>query len=58
MKLAVRIFALTIVFAGAAAASVSPATAHAVPSRLSATGTLPAPHELPVPFCVPGYPCP
>ena len=52
MKLAVRIFALSIVFAGAAAASVS-STPKFVPSHQSATA------QMPVPICGPGMPgCP
>jgi hypothetical protein len=55
MKLALRIFTLTIVFVGAAAASVSPATMRSIPSHLSATGPLPSPDSLPIPCsgCVP-----
>lgn len=48
MKLAVRIFVLSVVVAGAAAASFSPKTSHAVASHLSATSSLP------VPSCGPG----
>jgi hypothetical protein len=52
MKLAVRIFALSIVIAGAAAASLSSTTIH-VRSHQSATETLP------IPACGPGIPgCP
>lgn len=49
MKLAVRIFALTIVFAGVAAASIPSATRHAIPSRQAATGSLPTPYNVPGP---------
>jgi hypothetical protein len=53
MKLAVRIFALTVVIAGGAAAAITPKTAPAIKSHQSATATLP------VPACVPGLPgCP
>jgi flagellar basal body-associated protein FliL len=53
MKLAVRIFALSVVIAGAAAASLSSSTTHAVRSHQSATDTLP------VPMCGPHIPtCP
>jgi len=53
MKLAVRIFALSVVFVGVAAASVSHSSASAVPSHQSATT-----HN-PVPLCAPGLPtCP
>jgi hypothetical protein len=42
MKLAIRIFALSIVVAGFAAAT-TPKTARALPSRQSATATFPGP---------------
>jgi hypothetical protein len=51
MKLAIRIFALSIVFAGAAAASVVPKTTPALPSHQSATSAMP------IPACGP-YICP
>jgi len=43
MKLAIRIFALSVVFAGAAAASVPSSATHALPSRQSATEGMPGP---------------
>ncbi len=53
MKLAVRIFALSVVIAGAAAASLSSTSTHAIRSHQSATATLP------VPTCGPHMPgCP
>jgi len=53
MKLVVRIFALSVVIAGAAAASVSSSTTHMVRSHQSATETMP------VPACGPYLPtCP
>jgi hypothetical protein len=54
MKLAIRIFALSVVFAGVAAASVSNSTARALlPSHQSATASNP------IPLCYPGGPgCP
>jgi len=53
MKLAARIFVLSLVFAGIAAASVSSATAKPVMSHQSATASMPTPG------CVPGLPtCP
>jgi hypothetical protein len=53
MKLAVRIFALSLVIAGAAAASFSSASTHPIRSHQSATDTLP------VPTCGPHMPgCP
>jgi hypothetical protein len=53
MKLAIRIFAMSIVFVGAAAASVSSATTNVIPSHLSATATRPTPNNMPVPGCFP-----
>lgn len=53
MKLAVRIFALSVVIAGAAAASLPSSSTHAIRSHQSATETLP------VPLCGPHMPgCP
>jgi hypothetical protein len=53
MKLAIRIFALSVVFAGVAAASVSSTTRPAIPSHQSATASVP------IPVCGPGIPtCP
>jgi hypothetical protein len=53
MKLAIRIFALSLVFAGVAAASVSSSTNHVFASHQAATA------DLPVPACGPGVPtCP
>jgi hypothetical protein len=43
MKLVVRIFALSVVIAGAAAASVSSSSTHSFRNHLSATETLPTP---------------
>jgi hypothetical protein len=53
MKLAIRIFALSVVVAGGAAAAISPRTANAVSNHLSATASLP------IPTCGPHVPtCP
>ncbi len=53
MKLALRIAALSVVIAGAAAASVSSASTHATPSRQVVSASMPGP------VCVPGIPtCP
>ena len=53
MKLAIRIFALSVVFVGVAAASVSHSSARALPSHQSATASNP------IPLCYPGGPgCP
>jgi hypothetical protein len=53
MKLAVRIFALSVVIAGAAAASVSSSTTQTMRSHQSAT------ERMPVPACGPHIPtCP
>lgn len=43
MKLAIRIFTLSVVVAGVAAAAVTPKTAPAVPSHQSASASFPAP---------------
>ncbi len=53
MKLAIRIFALSLVVAGGAAATVSSSTTSTIPSHQSATSSLP------VPGCGPNMPtCP
>lgn len=53
MKLAIRIFALSVVLAGVAAASVSSSATHAIPSSQAATA------KMPIPLCAPGLPtCP
>jgi hypothetical protein len=52
MKLAIRIFALSVVFVGGAAAVLAPKSAPAVPSHQSATASLPTPGCGPhVPTC-------
>jgi len=43
MKLTIRIFALTLIAAGAAAAATTPRTAQPIASHQSATASLPAP---------------
>jgi hypothetical protein len=43
MRLAIRIFALSVVVAGAAAAATTSKSAPAVPSHQSATASLPTP---------------
>lgn len=53
MKLAIRIFALSIAVAGLASAATTPVTASAVSSHLSATGPLPSPDSMPGPKCGP-----
>jgi hypothetical protein len=53
MKTAIRIFALTAVVAGAAAAAITPSAAKPVVSHQSATA------KMPIPLCAPGLPgCP
>jgi hypothetical protein len=52
MKLAIRVVVLSVVVAGAAAASFSSAPKQAFASHLSATS------GLPVPSCGPGMGCP
>lgn len=44
MKLAIRIFALTVVVAGAAAAATTPKTAKPIASHQSATASFPNPY--------------
>ncbi len=44
MKLAIRIFALSVVVAGAAAASVTSASTKTLPSHQSATASMPNPY--------------
>jgi hypothetical protein len=56
MKLVVRVFSLSIVFAGLAAASVSSATTNALPNHLSASASGPGRKSLPIPQCGPGMP--
>jgi hypothetical protein len=51
MKLAIRIFVLSIVVAGGAAAAVTPKTAPALPSHQSASASVP------IPVCSPTMPC-
>jgi len=57
MKLAIRIFALTVVVAGAAAATVMPKNAPAIQSHQSATASLPAPSFVPHAGCGPHWGC-
>jgi hypothetical protein len=53
MKLVIRTFALSVVFVGVAAASISTSSVRTVPSHLSATASNP------IPTCAPGLPgCP
>jgi hypothetical protein len=53
MRTAIRIFALSLVLAGAAAASVSPSKTHVFASHQAATDSMP------IPTCAPGLPgCP
>ena len=53
MKLAIRVVALSVVFVGVAAASVSNSSSRAFPTHQSATAANP------VPLCAPGLPgCP
>ncbi len=57
MKLAIRIAAMSLVFAGLTAASFSSKTSSALPSHLSATATGQGTNRLPVPICGPFAPC-
>jgi hypothetical protein len=53
MKLVVRIFALSVVVAGVAAAALTPKNAPGIPSHQSPSATFP------IPMCGPGIPgCP
>jgi hypothetical protein len=51
MKLTLKVLVLSVVVAGAAAASISSAPKHALASHLSATSALP------IPGCGPGMGC-
>ena len=51
MKLAIRIFALSVVVAGVAAAAASPKSAPMISSHQTVTGAMP------VPNCIPGSGC-
>jgi hypothetical protein len=51
MKLAIRVFVLSVVVAGAAAASVSSSQKHMLSSHQSATS------GIPIPTCGPGMGC-
>jgi hypothetical protein len=52
MKLVIRTLAICLVVTGAAAASLSPATSHALTTHQAANSALP------VPICGPWAPCP
>jgi len=59
MQIAVRVLALSLIFAGAAAATVSASHARPVPSHQAVGGGIPTPDSLPVPTCGPNMPtCP
>jgi len=51
MKLALRIFALTVAVASVAAAATPPKTSSVLPSHLSATSHMPSPESMPGPWC-------
>jgi len=54
MKLALRIFALSVVLAGAAAASISSPSSHAAPSHQAVFASMPGPVCGPnIPTCQP-----
>lgn len=58
MKFALRVFTMTIAFAGLTAASMSPASSQTTPNHLNAM-VGPGPLGLPAPGCGPGIPtCP
>ncbi len=50
MKLAIRLFVLSMVVAGGAAAAITPKTAPALPTHQSASASMP------LPSCGPGQP--
>jgi hypothetical protein len=50
MKLTIRIVALTVVLAGAAAASISSSNSHITPSHLAVSAAMPGP------VCTPSLP--
>jgi hypothetical protein len=53
MELAIRIFALSVVCVGVAAASISSSTAQTLATQQAFTS------KMPIPLCTPGYPnCP
>jgi hypothetical protein len=56
MKLAIRIFAMTIALAGLVSSSFSTASPRNLPSHLAPVTAGPGPLSLPVPFCAPGVP--
>jgi hypothetical protein len=53
MKLAIRIFAFAVVFAGAAAASFSNSTTHVLASHQAVSGAIPIPGCGPTMGCSP-----
>jgi len=59
MKFALRFFAMLVVFAGLATASLPSVSSQVLPSHLSAAAAGPGPLTLPAPVCQPGIPtCP
>ena len=56
MKIAVRIFAMTIAVTGLVSSSFAPAPARAINSPAAAVAMGPGPLSLPVPMCGPGVP--
>ncbi len=56
MKIAIRIFAMTIAVTGLVSSSFAPAPARTLPSHIAAVSLGPGPLSLPVPFCAPGVP--
>ncbi len=55
MKLALRLFALSVAFAGLSMASMAPSAPHAL--KASANAAHPGPLSMPVPTCTPGTKC-
>ncbi len=59
MKFALRFFAMMVVFAGLATASLPSVSSQVLSSHLSAAAAGPGPLTLPIPSCAPGIPtCP
>lgn len=55
MKLALRLFALSVAFAGLSMASMAPSASHTL--KTSANAAHPGPLSMPVPTCIPGTGC-
>lgn len=56
MKLAIRIFAMTIAVTGLVSSSYAPTPSRAIPGQFATVSLGAGPFSLPVPFCAPGVP--